>query len=523
MLRSRGRSVRHTVRAYAMSRLVADHLAWQRAVLASPNGSFAEHVSFLVLRPGDRFVVCGEHVSRKSCTIGSRRRMRELDGASAVEPYLGNCSWDAIVIGSTSDDAQKHFQCNSTARRPPPGLGNVLQGVVSALAVAIASRRVLLIDGWDTATAALGPPLTDVLLPPSPDIPSDRGSPKPGHAHASRGGTGAAWREMLAAAEAEQGSHYDTFASHDGLSAASPICHSRFGAAEPAARVWRIYANEYFVPLLRANPHPHRASELLAGSRRPRSHITSDVWTDALHALIRPRAHIERAVAAFHAAHLAGRPSLGFHLRCVNLDGQCSPRQLAGAASCALSRLGALSNASTMVMRATGAATPHTPARPPVLFLATLHRSAREHLRAFLHQRGYEVVWYGENAQERQETSALQEESRWIDALLLRSATSLLLSRGSTFGYVVRALVARRGERSALEDAFHVGTRDRSDHGSDTSASASARPTREAVPWSYNPSTGECGPAPEATAEPVCHNARLLQRCGLTKNYTVAF
>ena len=66
-----------------MSRLVADHLAWQRAVLASPNGSFAEHVSFLVLRPGDRFVVCGEHVRCKSCTIGSRRRMRELDGAAA--------------------------------------------------------------------------------------------------------------------------------------------------------------------------------------------------------------------------------------------------------------------------------------------------------------------------------------------------------------------------------------------------------------------------------------------------------
>ena len=146
------------------SDLIASHVAWQRAVLRHGRPL----ADIIVLRPGDRFVVCGAAVSRKTCVnagAGSaRKRMKELDSASEIEPYRGNCSWDALVLASTSEDAKRAFECTSTAVRTPPGLGNILQAVVSSFVLAIATRRVLLIEGWDTAFATLGPPLTDMML-----------------------------------------------------------------------------------------------------------------------------------------------------------------------------------------------------------------------------------------------------------------------------------------------------------------------------------------------------------------------
>ena len=529
-------------------RALADHLAWQQRQLISGD---PHKDRFLVVHPGDRFVACIGSTSKDACIPASKRRLPLLDehtrdqvGSMHVtdRPYRGRCNWDALVMASLPCNLahiglanwrpdgyralvaqcgrskltwsqrialnNSYFirpdiaPCNATlaarssARdmldmlepmRTPPGLGNIVEAVISAAALAILTRRILVIEGWPTAPASFGPPLAPGLLVGRTDLEDGQ------HAHAINRSIVGPWHARLVKAQPFGSPRFDTFASHDGLSAASLICHSSLDR-EPAARVWRVYSNENFLPIIRANKRVEQSGGFIARDGPA-------VWSTLARALMVPTPDVEARVAAYYAKHIARRPAvgtagraaatgsveqdrpptLGFHFRCVNLNGACTARNMAMASHCALLRLRALENA-TLPLATDGARRP----RRAQLFLATIHSKARRHIEAHLRLHGHKVIWHGD-AQERQEASESQEASRLIDAMLIAKCDGILLSRASTFGYVIRALA---GE-------------------SQGSASGQAAPT-----YHFDPTGATCAPVSRDT-EPPLRNKKLLDKCGL--------
>ena len=416
---------------------LARHLRWQRALLRSLTAestgdappvapASAKPVRFLVLRPGDKLTVCS------ASGMSDVRAACHRTGAPK-SPRPPATHWDTHVI-----------QGKPRLSRPIPGLGNVALSVVAAAATAIVSQRVLLLENLTAPAASFGGPMREMLL------------------DASSG-----WLPHLAAAQQSVGS-VDGFAAHDDYSAFSILCGSDL-RRQPAARVWRIFSNQYFLPLLLLNPHHAPTLEALAQPLIPRTARSSSrssasssswwplrlpspqpstspvlpgvqqsgaqpavgVWSSALRAVWRPSPRLKARLAAFRAVtRLEHASYVGMHIR-VNLAEQPPPR-LAAAAACAAARLAA-ANAST-------------------LFVATMFASNRRLLASRLRPMGVRVVSYGK-AVEAQGESEATSDSAMADMLLMGGATEVLISPGSTFGYVAHGL---SGGRATLYGGTHT-------------------------------------------------------------------
>ena len=327
------------------------------------------------------------------------------------------------------------------------------------------------------------------------------------HAHSNRSTrlpSTRSWQARLNLAQPPGSSRFDTFASHDGLSAAPLFCKAAL-PHEPSAKVWRIMSNEYFLPMLRSNPMLRNGSSrsnsssvtTTTTSSTMRKAVTNlwghswghaivsdgpSAWPALVKGLLVPRQSVRETVEAFKVKHnmAGGVPTLGFHLRCVNVDGDCSKGQVINACQCAYKRLRALENATAAANGARGGG----PVRAQ-LFLATMQsgvrRAVTSHFRKYYSR---EVISYGE-AMEKQEASEGQERARLVDALIVAASDAMLLSSGSTFGHVVRGF-AEGGD----------------------------------LPPKIIPTFGfdykRCKPV-EATPEPPMRNEKLLSACGLNK------
>jgi len=368
-----------------------EHLRWQRAELARGDVE-REPPRFLVLRPGDKLTVCRPHGDadlRKQCF---RATPPSTAGPAGVH-------WDATMLRDQP----------AGTSRPVPGLGNVALSLVAAAAVAIASRRVLLLENFTRPGASFGAPVRELLAESS------------------------GWAPALASASRLGAA--DGFASHDDFSAFAVLCSADLRVT-PAARVWRVWSNQYFAPLLLLNPHHAAQVEAMAealegsasgdgedggggggggGGRR-------SLWTPGLRALWRPSERLRAQLELFRAAKLRER-YVGIHVRVSLQEQEKKLDRLGGAVSCLRARLAA-NNASTV-------------------FLATMHSANRRALAQALRPFGHRVVWYG-RAVEVQAASRSATDSALADMALMGGAAEVLISAGSTFGYVAQGLSGRR-------------------------------------------------------------------------------
>ena len=190
------------------------HIEWQRQLLVNlaAGKTPPRAPRFLVLRPGDKLTVCdasGMHDLRGQCYRGTPpSRRRPLDGEH----------WDAFMTSG-----------NAKLMRPLPGLGNVALSLVSAAITAVVSRRVLLLENFSAPSQSFGSPMRDLILE-------------------SNG-----WAPHMAEA-AQLGGMTDSWAAHDDQSAFADLCRANL-RSWPPSRVWRIWSNQYFAPLLLLNPH----------------------------------------------------------------------------------------------------------------------------------------------------------------------------------------------------------------------------------------------------------------------------
>ena len=410
-----------------VAKALARHMAWQRNQLRSATRDpTAEAPRFLVLRPGTYSDLCRKVVGDGTCFRASPPRMPESLAAHE--------HWDDLLTANRTDGAQRLL----------PGMGNIMVAVASAAVVALLSRRVLLVENW-TATGTFDAPLSELLVGL---------------------GTTTGWEPHLARAQAM--SREETFLAHDGSWLANRICSSDL-SSWPPARVWRIFSNQYFLPLLRANPFHHAA---LSGMESR----GGGLWAPLVQTLLRPapalRARIERfernelrAISTHPQPSTASSASsrtpllLTMHVRCsFPLSGWCSSNKLASYARCARARIAAARRRDTQ--RSEGAA------RPVVLFIATMHDRDRRTLAALLSDTGAKVTHVRGAAAERVESGVRwQEDGRVLDTYLLSLGSELLLTPGSTFGYVAIALAAPSAMVTMLdtcrsppmrESPFHV-------------------------------------------------------------------
>ena len=215
---------------------LARHLAWQQRLLeqTKARGSLGEAVSFLVLRPGDKLTVCsasGMQDVRGRCWKGSsppslRRRTVHAESSSQAEP---EAHWDVVMTSGR----------RRQMTRPVPGLGNIALSLVSAVVTAIVSRRVLQVENWTMAAESFGDPMPALLLDTS------------------------GWMPYVAGLQAS-GASVDSFAAHDDSSGFGPLCADDL-RRRPRARLWRIFSNQYFLPLLLLNPHHAAQVEAMGG------------------------------------------------------------------------------------------------------------------------------------------------------------------------------------------------------------------------------------------------------------------
>ena len=203
------------------------HLNWQRKLLKSLSSSSPplrrkENLRFLILRPGDQLTVCeasGMGDVRAHCFRSAKPK-----GSKPARMH-----WDTFMTQGRSQRLS----------RPIPGLGNVALSLVAAAATAIASRRVLLLENFTQAGQSFGAPMRELLLETSGWAP---------HVHGKGG---------------EEGGVVDGFAAHDDYSAFDSFCGADLRVTPPA-KVWRVFSNQYWLPLLLLNPHHGNLLEGLA-------------------------------------------------------------------------------------------------------------------------------------------------------------------------------------------------------------------------------------------------------------------
>ncbi|KAL1503966.1 hypothetical protein AB1Y20_010383 [Prymnesium parvum] len=369
------------------------HLRWQREQLRLWRRG-APPPRFLVLRPGDKYTVCSSPPGHDDLRAHCYRHRGAVPAAPPAH-------WDESILSS-----------RPRLTRPIPGLGNIALSLVSAAVAAVVSRRVLLVEKAAGLAAALGPPLDELLLETS------------------------GWAEAVAEAQ-RRGLALDGFAAHDDISAMEGLCADDL-RLRPTARVWRIFSNQYFLPLLLLNPHHARQVERMAlaaagGKRAARRADASAaggqvrLWGPALRTLLRPSEAVQRSLSAFLDEQTAGQPMVSMHVR-AQLTGDAN--KLAAAAACARSRLRA-NNAS-------------------LLFLATMHEQTRHALAAALPE--VKVLWFG-RAIGAQGSSRRATISAVSDLWLMGAAKEVMVTPGSTFGYVAHAI---SGGRATLYGGTHT-------------------------------------------------------------------
>ena len=116
------------------------------------------------------------------------------------------------------------------------------------------------------------------------------------------------WAPHVAALQA-RGESVDTWAAHDDSSGFDDLCRADL-RREPAARVWRIFSNQYFLPLLLLNAHHARPLAAMGGS--------GGLWGPALRVLLRPQQRLLDAAAAYVTRVGLGRGGarvVGIHAR----------------------------------------------------------------------------------------------------------------------------------------------------------------------------------------------------------------
>lgn len=376
------------------------HIRWQREQLASAAPSTQR---FFVLRPGDRFTVCSaggltrkasHNASQQGCIAlhmsGQLPGHRSVLEDPRIKEYRGH--WD--------DLASKVVPNYTRHKSLVGGLGNIMESLISAAAVAMLSKRILLIENMTDWHRSYGWPLTELVL------------------------EGGAFESSLLHAQDGEESRLDSYLAHDDYTAASVMCSEDLRTF-PAKRVWRLFSNQYFLPLLLLNPH-HRgelasmASQSAAGgSHERRSKQPPPVfWGPALNFLLRPLPHVTTRAEALYDSRFRGEPFVSIHLRCALIDGRCNFRYLKRAAECARRRLAAV-----------GAKR---------LYIAALQQGHRDYVASRLNST-VSVVWYGE-AVEKQDQSQTQEESRLVDLNLLMRAQEMILAASSTFSHMARAM-----------------------------------------------------------------------------------
>ena len=285
--------------------------------------------------------------------------------------------------------------------RPVPGLGNIALSLAAAAATAIASRRVLLLENVShVGSASFGAPLTELLVETS------------------------GWAPYLQRAVAIGVA--DGFAAHDDFSSFETLCASDLRRT-PAARVWRLFSNQYFLPLLLLNPHHQSTVEAMAEPLQVANAgaaYAPSLWTPAVRALWRPATRLVARIDAFRrSSQLDAGPYVAMHIRVNFADQSERSRKLESAIECARSRLRA-SNSSR-------------------LFLATMFASNRHAIQAALQPNGISVHWFGKSMEAQAESTA-SSDSALADMLLMGGAREVLVTPGSTFGYVVQGLAGRR-------------------------------------------------------------------------------
>lgn len=429
------------------------HLAWQRRLLERANAglltaSDEESLRFLVLRPGDRNTLCSTGwLASGRCFPAAKNHGITPE---SMQPWE---HWDDVVI---AHPGIKIDQRMGSPKRLLPGLGNIACSIASAAVIAMLSKRVLQVENWTIAAGSFAPPLPELLA-------------------GSLGNQTSGWEPYIARAQAI--SRAETFITSDDVSLSGTLCAADL-SREPAARVWRIFSNQYFIPPVLLNPH-HQAQmgEWLrpssgrrgrhAGTKHanddeedggggggevamaPRSSTTEgdfgQMWSPLIRRLFRPRAHLQQRIDSF-AKSVGLENAITMHLRCMEtLSGFCGGSTIMKHAACARSRL-----------TATGATT---------LYIATMHARDRTYLTKALNYSGVTVVHIDGKMAERVETGkAWQEDARIIDTWLLSMGAELLLSPASTMGYVAMALAGPRTRITMLRTCEPSPSREASYH-----------------------------------------------------------
>ena len=370
-----------------------EHLSWQRAQLHSANSSSQR---FLVFSPRPRWLVCAPRGKPPCVSLSGRAKF-------APKKYQGH--WDDVVNNLAHNHSFKvaahHSSTEYSRKGQLMGLGNIMSGLVSAAAVAMLSKRILLVENWTTASHSLQGSILDLLLETS------------------------GFEQNLLRAQ-DNGSRLDSFLAHDDYSLAGSLCSANL-LIYPPQRAWRIFSDQYFLPLLFLNPH-HRKELTLLGVGKGWTPNTSPIWGPALSLLLRPRPALVDAANVGAATVLRPRGNeyvMSVHMRCVVSDGRCRRAMVNRAADCALQRLAARKS-------------------PSRIFIAAMHHVHRtwcaERI-ANVSNGTIPVLWTG-TAVEFQETTNEHEDARLIDLQLLARADELLIPDFSSFGYMARGLAA---------------------------------------------------------------------------------
>ena len=396
------------------------HLIWQQqqlAQMASPRSK--KPPRFLLLRPGDKLTVCDP---------GGLRDLRGRCHKAPLPPTWRDHQpkqqhWDPFLLGTISARHQH--------TRPLPGLGNVALSLVAAAVTAMVSRRVLLLENFSMPGASFGAPIRDLLVETS------------------------GWAPHLVTA-GQSGGVADGFAAHDDNSAFDGMCRSNL-RHWPPERVWRVFSNQYFLPLLLLNPYHSAHVEAMAEPALRRGDDSAypppampSLWVPAIRALWRPRPRLLTQLNTFlRESELDTAPFVAMHARLEIGSGR-----LDGVLRCVRARLAAR-NASR-------------------LFLASMHTSNRKLLSDALGPSGITVVTFG-RAVGAQSESRSGTDAALADMYLMGQSAEVMVNAGSTFAYVVHGLsggeaIRYGGTHTSAQFAGHgrscedVGTREASFH-----------------------------------------------------------
>lgn len=385
---------------------------------------------YLVLRATDRFTM---HVTRGPGVPGRyhaggyslRRRWTEGNFSAAGR------TWDEALTGMLSSEELQFLS------KTQPGLGNVLHALTSAVLLAIASGRILLVERWPIAAELFEGPIAELLLERVPSsvraLIGDDTSPAD-----TSGGTAV----QPGPPHGAPATRTSFITSDDAANSYAAIRGSDLLGINET--VWRLYSNAYFANVLFRNSY--HSKQLLK--------ITSELlaWSNVVHWLWRPRRSLLRRARAYWERLNNSSLVIGVQMR-----------QPMGSATAALlkecmRRLSLVelvrnaSRGSHVPKRARDAA--EDPVRGAqnahdraVVFLATPSASNRQWVAAALGPRllPFEAVPRPQGW----ERDALGDAV--VDLILLSWSHKLLLTLGSTFGDVARGLWMAHQPRAATE------------------------------------------------------------------------